>query len=90
MEPMRGCQTQEQDRAIPEGARGTIVRTSAKDDPSPSSVKNVNLRPQANPGHRKRVGHAPRSGTNQAGELRKGDGSLGRLVKPFTVFEPIK
>lgn len=39
----------------------------------PSSVKNINLTPQANPGHMRGVGYAPREArANQMGELKKG------------------
>ena len=69
---MRGCQTQEPDQAIPEGARGTIVGTSAKTNPSPSSVKNVNVTPQANPGDRRSWLRPQKARANQMGELKKG------------------
>lgn len=61
MGPMRRCQTQGQDWAIPEVApSGTSCQDLGQNGPSPSSVKNVNLRPQVNPGRRGRVGHAPK------------------------------
>ena len=64
---MRGCQTQEPDQAIPEGARGTIVGTSAKTNPSPSSVKNENVTPQANLGYRKSRLRPQKARANQMG-----------------------
>lgn len=69
---MRGCQTQEPDQAIPEGTRGTIVGTSAKINASPSSVKNVNVTPQANPGYRRSRLRPQEARANQMGELKKG------------------
>lgn len=44
---------------------------SKKKDLSPSSVKNVNLRPQANPGHRRAWLRPQETGANQV-ELRRG------------------
>lgn len=53
------CQTQAEDRAIPEeGARDQLSGLS-KNDLSPCSVKNIKLRPQTNPGHRRRARPRP-------------------------------
>lgn len=80
---------QGQDWAVP--GRGAYSQNSVKHDHSPSSVKNVNLRPQANPGHRRRAWPRPQeAGANQAGKPRKGGMATPRiLVKPFG-FKPIK
>lgn len=87
MEPVQSVRRRDKfGPSLRRGARGISCQDLVKKkDLSPSSVKNVNLRPQANPGHRRAWLRPQETGANQV-ELRK-CGVFGLDLKRF---EPIK
>lgn len=60
-----------QGRAIPEGPE-PCCQDLVKKNLSPCSVKNLNLRSQANPGHRRAWPRPQEAGPNQVEKFRKG------------------